>query len=71
MKYRVFYNSDCGMYGIEKYIIDNGSGRKLFWQQVLPPKKTYGARNGQSAYTEYKKVAERWLAIYENNQEAK
>ena len=62
MKYRVFFNRDCIMYGVEKLIEDNGSGRKMFWQQVLPP-NGYGARKGASAYTHYKGVAERWLEI--------
>jgi hypothetical protein len=43
------------MYGIEKY---NNQGK--FWQQVLPPQGK-GGRKGQSAYTYYKGVAERWL----------
>lgn len=44
------------MYGVETW---NEYGN--FWQQVLPPRKTQGARHGQSAYTYYKGVAERWL----------
>jgi len=55
MSYRVFYSKDCMMYGIEKY---NNQGK--FWQQVLPPQGK-GGRKGQSAYTYYKGVAERWL----------
>lgn len=62
-KYRVFYSNDCMMYGVEKLVTDNGSGRKMFWQQVLPPNNC-GARNGDSAYTHYKGVAERWLQYY-------
>lgn len=52
MKYKVFYNPDCQMYGVQKQA--NG-----FWQQVLPPRGA-GARHGKSAYTYYKAVAERW-----------
>jgi hypothetical protein len=59
-QYRVFYSKDCMMWGVERLVVDNGSGRKMFWQQVLPPKGK-GARRGKSAYTEYKGVAERWL----------
>ena len=58
-KYKVFYCKDCAMYGVEKLIIDNGSGRKMFWQQVVPTGNR-GARHGESAYTRYKGVAERW-----------
>ena len=60
MRYRVFFSNDCMMYGVEKLIIDNGSGRKMFWQQVIPPKGK-GGRRGQSAYTHYEDVARRWL----------
>lgn len=56
MKYQVFYSKDCDMYGVRKW-----NDRGKFWQQVLPPRKTQGARNGQSAYTCYKGVAQRWL----------
>lgn len=56
MRYRVFYDKDCMMYGVEKW---NNQGK--FWQQVLPPRKPQGARKGQSAYTCYKAVAERWM----------
>ena len=58
--YKVFYSDDCMMYGVYKFV-ENGN----FWQQMLPPRKTYGARHGQSAYTRYKGVAERWLKEYE------
>jgi hypothetical protein len=56
--YKVFFNPDCQMYGVQKKITDYMGTR---WTQVLPPKKSYGARNGQSAYTVYKAVAERWV----------
>lgn len=56
MKYRVFLNKDCMMYGVEKLVTDYTGGH---WTQVLPPQGK-GARHGQSAYTYYKAVAERW-----------
>lgn len=69
MKYKVFFNPDCNMYGVKKYI---NTGYKVYttngeyeykkeWVQILPPNNK-GARNGQSAYTHYKKVAERWIS---------
>lgn len=53
--YKIFYNRDCQMYGVQKY---NEQGN--FWQQVVPPRNC-GARRGQSAYTCYRGVALRWL----------
>lgn len=68
MKYRVFYSEDCQMYGVQAYKSNvNYTGDPPRWVQVLPPKNTYGARNGKSAYTNYKGVAERWLKILESN----
>lgn len=64
-KYRVFYNNDCLMYGVEKQMLSD-SGRINFWQQVLPPNNK-GARRGKSAYTHYKGVAERWLKELEGS----
>lgn len=64
MKYRVFFNSDCMMYGVQKRVSGISAGYRgapARWTQVLPPKKSYGARHGQSAYTNYKGVADRWL----------
>ena len=60
MEYRVFFSHDCMMYGVENKIVDNGSGRTNFWQQVLPP-RSKGGRGGQSAYTYYEGVAKRWM----------
>lgn len=53
--YRVFFNKDCMMYGVERF---NRHGN--FWQQVLPPSGK-GGRSGRSAYTYYEGVAKRWL----------
>lgn len=51
---RVFYNQDCGKYGVE--IFDHGtSSGQLGWRQV--DTTTVGATD---VYTPYKKVAERW-----------
>lgn len=52
---RVFYNQDCGKYGVEVFDAGTSSGR-LGWRQVDTTK--YGASD---VYTPYKKVAERWL----------
>ena len=60
--FRVFFNEDCMMYGVQE-LVNYGyevPERSKKWTQVLPPKKSYGARHGKSAYTAYKKVAERW-----------
>lgn len=64
--YKVFYNPDCAMYGVQKFIKDNGSGRKNYWTQVLPPKNK-GARKGKSAYTHYKAIAEKWILELERS----
>lgn len=53
------------MYGVQAFT-RNGSYEPKRWMQVLPPKKTYGARHGQSAYTRYKSVAERWVKEYQS-----
>lgn len=61
MRYKVFYSQDCLMYGVQVWRRNiNYKGDPARWTQVLPPRKTYGARHGQSAYTQYKGVAERW-----------
>lgn len=57
-KYRTFYNPDCDMYGVQRYITEYGQKK---WVQVLPPRKTQGARHGQSAYTHYEGTAIKWL----------
>jgi hypothetical protein len=58
---RVFYNKDCGKYGVEKIVkgitlhCKDGIKRQLYkWSQVPVGDKTY---------TPYKKVAERWAEI--------
>jgi hypothetical protein len=56
--YKVFYNPDCAMYGVQKKITDYMGTRYV---QVLPPHKRQGARHGQSAYTHYMGVAIRWV----------
>ena len=61
MKYRVFYSEDCLMYGVQALKSDiNYKGDPARWSQVLPPRGK-GGRKGQSAYTYYRGVAERWL----------
>lgn len=63
MKYRVFFSQDCMMYGVQKQVRGMAAGYRnapARWVQVLPPKKSYGARHGQSAYTQYEGVAKRW-----------
>lgn len=51
---RVFYNQDCGKYGVE--VFDKGtSAGWLGWRQVDTTQ--YGATD---VYTPYRKVAERW-----------
>lgn len=57
MKYKVFFNKDCNMYGVQKLVNDY---RGEHWIQVLPPQGK-GGRGGKSAYTRYKAVAERWM----------
>lgn len=64
-KYRVFYSNDCLMYGVEMFIKEY-CGRKNYWIQIKPPRNN-GARNGKSAYTYYKGVAERWLKELEGS----
>lgn len=60
MKYRTFFSNDCMMYGVETLQSNiNYRGDPPRWTQVLPPKGK-GGRHGQSAYTYYKGVAERW-----------
>lgn len=52
---RVFFNKDCGKYGVE--VFDKGTSSGILgWRQV--DTTLYGAT---SVYTPYKKVAERWL----------
>lgn len=60
---RVFYNHDCQKYGVEKIVKgmilygDDGIRRQLYkWAQADPHPK----QPKRSAYTPYKKVAERW-----------
>lgn len=50
---RVFFNRDCGKYGVETYgnLWNDCLGTR--WQQVVLDTK--------HPYTPYKKVAERWL----------
>jgi hypothetical protein len=65
MIYRVFFSKDCMMYGVQELRANiNYQGDPPRWIQVLPPEGK-GARRGQSAYTYYKGVAERWLRYYE------
>jgi hypothetical protein len=68
MKYQIFFSKDCMMYGVQAYKSNiNYTGEPPRWTQVLPPKGK-GARHGQSAYTYYRGVAERWLKeLKENN----
>ncbi len=55
---RVFFNKDCGKYGVE--VFDNGtSSGELGWRQV--DTTLYGAGD---VYTPYKKVAERWRELF-------
>lgn len=56
--YRIFYNQDCAMYGVEQQVTDYMGTRYV---QVLPPRKTQGARRGQSAYTHYMGIAIKWV----------
>ena len=60
-KYTIFYSNDCMMWGVE-FPSEDGQ----FRQQALPPKGK-GGRRGQSAYTYYKGVAERWARELNNN----
>ncbi len=61
-KYRVFYNRDCGKYGIEQYIntgyrLYTGNGKYTYikkWKQIRIPGR-------EEVYTRYKGVAQRWL----------
>lgn len=50
---RVFYNPDCGKYGVETYGNLWGDCMGDRWQMVAYDTKS-------QAYTPYKKVAERW-----------
>lgn len=60
MKYKTFYSRDCLMYGVQALKANvNYTGDPARWVQVLPPQGK-GARRGQSAYTYYKGVANRW-----------
>ena len=65
-QYRVFYNKDCLMYGVQVFVPEY-CGRRNYWTQVLPPANK-GGRKGQSAYTYYKGVAERWLKELQQEQ---
>lgn len=60
---RVFYSKDCNKYGVEKiqkaYVLHckDGISRQLYkWSQIDPQPRI----KNRSAYTSYKKVAERW-----------
>jgi len=53
------------MYGVQMFIKEY-CGRKNYWIQIKPPRNN-GARNGESAYTYYKGVAERWLKELEGS----
>jgi len=55
---RVFFNEDCGKYGVEVFDKGTTSGW-LGWRQVDTTK--YGATD---VYTRYKKVAERWRVAF-------
>ena len=66
-KYRVFYSSSCLMYGVQKQVKNYSYiGEQPKGVKVLTHKKK-GARNGKSAYTYYKGVAERWLKELEGS----
>ena len=66
-KYRVFYSNDCLMYGVEMLVSGYSySTEPPKWIQIKPPRNN-GARNGKSAYTYYKGVAERWLKELEGS----
>ena len=52
---RVFFSPDCQKYGVE--VFDHGtSSGQLGWRQIDP----HPDQPKRSAYTPYKKVAERW-----------
>ena len=53
---RLFYNNDCGKYGVEVFDRGTSSGQ-LGWRQIDP----FPKQPKKSAYTPYKKVAERWM----------
>lgn len=66
---RVFYNPDCQKYGVEKItkgislLCKDGMQRQLYkWAQVDP----HPQHPQRSAYTPYKKVAERWAQRLSN-----
>lgn len=64
MKYKVYYNEDCQMYGIQKQVTDY---RGTYWTQILIHNNKEIAPfqiNGKyvKCYTSYKGVAERWLS---------
>lgn len=57
---RVFYNQDCGKYGVQKIVkgiklhCRDGVTRQLYkWEQIEIP-------NHKEVYTPYKAVAQRW-----------
>ena len=52
---RVFFNEDCMKYGVEVFDKGTSSG-SLGWRQIDP----HPHDKKRSAYTPYKKVAERW-----------
>lgn len=55
---RVFFNKDCGKYGVEVFDRGTSSGQ-LGWRQVDTTQQ-----GATGVYTPYKKVAERWLANF-------
>lgn len=59
MKIKVFYNKDCGKYGILKYKKDY-TGYK--WKQIL----IQTDKNKLKTYTKYKSVAVNWLQKLNN-----
>lgn len=59
MKIKVFYNKDCGKYGILKYKKDYMGYR---WKQVL----IQTDKNKLKTYTKYKGVAVGWMQKLKN-----
>lgn len=64
---RVFYNQDCGKYGVQKIVkgitlhCSDGITRQLYkWSQTAIPGR-------KEVYTPYKAVAERWANSVRDN----
>lgn len=59
---RVFFNKDCGKYGVE--VFDSGTSSSLIGWRQIDTTRELGVANVKNVYTPYKKVADRWRDLF-------